>query len=174
MAHFKHVKVNAIYWSLGAGKFGYWWHWRTFTTFTDDNGNKSYRIDGKEVTKEEGNAEYLRIKKLNAEYQQTKNCADYIEREKKDYAIIKRDCRRRGKSFDESKYEFFLKPEDTFKQSVEEYDITYEQMIKNLEDSIDHFTQYIDDYNQQKEAEQANKAIYEQIEDIKKLISERK
>lgn len=172
MAHFKHVKVNAIYWSLGGRKFGYWWQWRTFTTFTDDNGNKTYTVDGKEVTKEEGNAEYLRIKKLNTEYQQTKDCAEFIARQRKTYEKLSRDYRKRGKTYDAS--HLVLKPSDTYKQRVEEYDITYEQMIKNLEDSIDKYTEYIDDYRQQKEAEAHNRSLEERIKEIEKLIAERK
>ena len=172
MAHFKHVKVRAIYWCLGGRKLGYWWQWRTFTTFIDDNGNKTYTVDGKEVTKDEGNAEYLRVKKLNAEYQQTKDCADFIARDKKTYEKLSRDYRRRGQTYDAS--HLVLKPSDTYKQTVEEYDITYEQMIENLRNSIDEYTMYIDDYGQQKEAEAHNRSIRERIKEIEKLIAERK
>lgn len=164
MAHIKTITVKAIYW----WNAGYYWGTTSFTTFTDDNGNKTYLIDGKEATKEEGNAKYLKIRESNAEYQQSRSCAEFIAREKKDYDELTRSYRRRGKTFVNT--HLVLTPADTFKQATEEYDITYEQIIENLKNSIDHYVEYIDDYEQFRSACDANESIRNRIKKLEALI----
>ena len=161
MATVKNVKVRTIRWR---GR-GYYWTDDIFKTFTDDNGNKTYYINGNEVSMEAGNAEYLRIRECNREYQQTQDCKDYIKHQWAQYYRAKR----RGR--DTSGY--CLHEADTFKQTVEEYETSYEEIIEKLEKSYDHYTQYIDDYKQMVQAEESNRRILEEIAKYKKLIAER-
>lgn len=153
MAHVKKIIVDAVYFIAVPQNIGYYWQKDIFVTFTEDNGKKHYLVNGKEVTKEDGNKAYLDIKKSNADYRGTKDCKDYIRRERKD-----------------GKKNFTLN--DTFRKKVEEYDITYDEIIDKLEKSIDHYTQYIDDYRQQMEAEKANEKIREQIKKVRKMKEE--
>ena len=151
MAKIKEVRVNAIYYRTGSviGRCGYYWDWLTFKTFTDDNGNSTYYINGEEVSKEDGNNRYLYIKKSNAEWRKTDDCKQYLKRTKKNV-------------------------NETFNQTVEEREVSYEELIKQLEDSIDRYTDYIDNYKQQQQAEANNQRIYKKIEWLKQLIKERK
>lgn len=156
MAHVKKITVDAIYFLARPRNFGYYWQSDTFLTFTEDNGEKHYLVNGKEVTMEEGNKAYLNIKESNMDYRGTKDCKSYIKRQRGKYG---------NKNFT---------VDDTFKRKVEEYDITYDEIIAKLEKSIDHYTQYIDDYSQQVEAEKANSKIYEQIKKVRKMKGEYK
>lgn len=164
MAHIKLVTVNAIVYNPICRYHA--WTRKVFKTFTDDNGNKTYYINGKEVTKEKGNASYKSMKEANASYQETQNCKDYIKRQWKDYYWAKKS------GHDTTLYT--LHEADTFKQEVTEYDISYEEMIKNLEKSIDQYTDYIDDPGQRREAENFNYEIRQEIKKLENLIKERK
>lgn len=145
MAKIKEVSVNAIHWRWTGRHSGYYWDWLTFKTFTDDNGNSTYYIDNEVVSKDEGNKRYLEVKKSNEEFKTTEAYKKYAS-----------------------------KKESVFKQTVTERDVTYEELIKQLEDSIDHYTQYIDDYEQQKSAERTNAEIRKKIDWLNQLIKERK
>ena len=145
MAKIKEVRVDAIHWRLGAGRCGYYWDWLNFKTFTDDNGNSTYYINGEEVSKDEGNQRYLEIKRSNEEFKKTDSYKKYAQ-----------------------------KKESVFQQTVTEREVSYEELIKEYEDSIDHYTEYIENYRQQQQAEARNEAIYKKIEWLKQLIKERK
>mgnify|MGYP006908796835 CR=1 FL=1 len=145
MAKIKEVRVDAIHWRLGAGRCGYYWDWLNFKTFTDDNGNSTYYINGEEVSKEEGNQRYLEIKRSNEEFKKTDSYKKYAQRK-----------------------------ESVFKQTVTEREVSYEELIKEYEASIDQYTEYIENYRQQQQAEAHNEAIYKKIEWLKQLIKERK
>lgn len=162
MAHIKTLVVNTISFTTR----GFYWNSKNFTTFTDDNGNKTYLINGKEVSKEDGNKEYLNMKNSNKSWRESLDGKKYFKRQWDSYKKLK------GKGY--KKEQFYLYPEQTFKQEVTEQDITYEELINNLEKLIDHYTQYIDDYKQQKQAEAHNNEIRKKIDKLNKLISERK
>lgn len=164
MAHIKEIKVNAIIYNPIC-RYHAWTH-RTFKTFTDDNGNKTYYIDGKQVSKEDGNKNYVSMKKANAEYQQTKDCKDYIKREWKGFYWAKKNGR-------DTKL-YTLHEADTFKQEVVEYEISYEEIIDRLEGSIDQYVEYIDNGRQYREACDRNASIRDEIRRMEKLIAERK
>lgn len=164
MATVKEVKVNAIIYNPYC-RYNAWTRF-DFKTFTDDKGNKTYYIDGKEVSKEEGNEKYLAIKRENAEYQKSKDCKDYIKREWSRYYKLKKTGR-----WNESN--FTLHEADTFKQEVTEYEISYEEIIKKLESSIDKYVEYIDNGKQYEEACRRNAKLRKEIEKYEKLIAER-
>lgn len=157
MAHIKTITVNAISWTAR----GFYWNIKRFTTFTDDNGNKTYLINGEEVSKEDGNKKYIDMKNSNKAWRESASGKAYI---KKQQALKKRGWKAE---------QLCLLPEQTFKQEVTERDVTYEELIENLEKSIDHHTQYIDDYKQQKQAEAYNDKIRRRIDKLNKLIAER-
>lgn len=162
MATIKNIRIEAITYIAGIRTQGYYWKTYNFKTFTDDNGNKTYYINDNEVTAEEGNAEYLRIRRDNAEYQKTEDCKQYIKYQWKLY--YRSGKKRAGLTLHEA---------DTFKQTVEEYDISYEELIARLEKSYDHYTQYIDNYKQMEQAEEHNRRIEKEIAKYRKLIAER-
>ena len=168
MAHIKEIRIQAIAWHCGIGGMrpGYFWTWKTFKTFTDDNGNSRYFIDSKEVTKQGGNDEYVWLRKSNAEFQKSEKCVDFLKRERKSAEWAKK----RG----DSTIYYALTPEMTFRRTVDEYDITYEELIEKYRGSIDQYTDYIDNPRQQREAEEANERIYKKIEELEKLIAERR
>ena len=149
MAHVKNVWVHAIHLRNVGYKVGYYWDTKTFTTFTDDNGNKTYLIDNEVGSMDEGNGQYLKMKNSNKEWRKTDECKQFLKRTKT--AI-----------------------EETFHQEVEEYDITYEEIIKKLEGCIDEYVEFIDNYEQYRSACRANDEIRERIEKVKKLMEERK
>lgn len=161
MAHIKSVRVNTI----SATARGFYWNSKTFTTFTDDNENNTYFVNGKEVSKDDGNREYINMKNSNKAWRESKNGKAYFKRQWSEYSRLKR----KGWKADR----FYLRPEQTFKQEVTEEDVTYEELIENLEKSIDHYTQYIDSYEQQKQAEAHNDEIRRRIDKLNKLIAER-
>ena len=166
MAKIKRIKVDAISLTVAGRTVGYYWNYHTFTTFTDDKGNKTYFIGDKEVSKEEGNKRYLEIKKSNAEYQKSEDCKKFIKRE---WASFYRDKKAGRKP---SEY-LTLHEADTFKQKVEEYEISYEELIEKLDNSIDRYVQYIDDGKQYDEAVANNERIREKIRKLEQLIKER-
>ncbi len=168
MAPIKEIRVHAIAWRPGhhGMKAGYYWTDCCFRTFTDDNGNSRYYVNSEETTKEEGNEEYAWIRKSNAEFQKTRECSEFLKREKKSADWAKKN------GYTDSYHA--LTAEMTFRREVNEYDITYEQMIEGLKGSIDQYTDYIDNPRQQKEAEAANAKIYKEIAELEKLIAERK
>ena len=168
MAHIKEISIHAIAWRPGfhGMKSGYYWTDVCFRTFTDDNGNSRYYTNGSETTKEEGNEEYAWLRKSNAEFQQTKECAEFLKRERKSANWAKKN------GYADNYHA--LTPEMTFRRIVKEYDITYEQMIDNLKGAIDQYTYYIDNPRQQREAEAANAKIYKEIAELEKLIAERR
>lgn len=67
MARIEQTSVEAIVYARVSGML-YAWHYFDFTTFTEDNGTKHYFVGEREVTKEEGNAEFLDLKKQNQAY----------------------------------------------------------------------------------------------------------
>lgn len=69
MAKIKTVRVHAIYYF----NYGYYWGTLNFTTFTDDNGNKTFYINDREVDGEAGNKRFLEIYNSNADYNRKKN-----------------------------------------------------------------------------------------------------
>jgi hypothetical protein len=69
MAKIKNVRVHAIYYF----NYGYYWGTTYFKTFIDDNGNKTFFVNGKEVDGETGNKRFLEIYNSNAEYNKKKN-----------------------------------------------------------------------------------------------------
>lgn len=152
MAKIKEVRVNAIYLRTGSviGQLGYYWNWLNFKTFTDDNGNSTYYINNEEVSKEDGNKRYLYIKQSNADWRKTEDCKKYLKRTKTKNV------------------------NDTFQQTVTEREVSYEELIQELEESVDKYTEYIDNPRQQREAEEANVKIYKKIAWLKQLIKERK
>ena len=164
MAKIKEVTVNTIIYNPICRYYA--WTRKVFKTFTDDNGNKTYYINDKQVTKEEGNASYKAIKTENANYQKTCDCKDYIKNQWKSYYWAK-------KSGHNTKL-YTLHEADTFKQEVKEYEISYEKMIEQLENSIDKYTEYIDDPGQYRAAEKANQEIRDKIRALENLIKERK
>ena len=147
MAKIKEVVVEAIHWRCSSRSFkcGYYWNWLTFKTFTDDNGNSTYYINGEEVSKDEGNKRYLEIKKSNEEFKKTEGYKKYAR-----------------------------KKESVFKQTVTEREVSYEELIEYYKGGIDEYTQYIDDYRQQQQAEAANVEICKKIAWLEQLIKERK
>lgn len=168
MAKIKNVRVQTIALTRCGMKYGYYWTWKTFTTFTDDNGNETYLIDGdRKVTKDEGNQEYLELKNSNLAWRKTKDAKDFFKRQRDDY----NKCKRRGTA---DKYTFYLKEEDTFERTVDEEEVTYETLIERLENSIDRYVEYIDDGRQYEAAKRSNAEIERKIELLKKLIEERK
>ena len=162
MAKIKKIKVSTI----AMTSRGYSWVWKTFKTFTDDNGNETYFIDGREVTKDDGNKEYLELKNSNLEWRTTKNAEKYFNHQRELYK------KSRNKNWTKDNYD--LNPDDTFKRTVEEETVTYEELIDRLEKSIDPYVEYIDDYTQYMSAKANNEAIYFEIAKLKKLIEERK
>jgi hypothetical protein len=73
----------------------------------------------------------------------------------KKYLELKHDCKHiKGKKFE---------------REITEYDITMEELEKQLMKGYDEYTCYIDDYNQEQEAIKHNKAILAKIEAIKEL-----
>lgn len=163
MATVKEIKVNAIVYNPICRYYA--WTSKTFKTFTDDKGNKTYYIDGDEVSKEEGNERYLSLKRRNAEYQKTKDCKDYIKREWKRYYTAKKYGRKAS--------DLTLHEADTFKQEVAEYETSYEGIIEKLEASIDKYVEYIDNGKQYEEACRRNAKLRKEIEKYEKLIAER-
>ena len=162
MAHIKSVRVDAI----SATMRGFYWNFKTFTTFTDDNGNKTYLINGEEVTKEQGNAEYLNMKNTNKEWTQSKAGKAYFKRQWASYYKLKKTGRY-------SEKDFYLHEADTFKQEVTEYDISYEELIEKLEKQIDGWVEYIDDYRQYESALDSNRKIQEKLDKLRTLIVQR-
>lgn len=150
MAHVKTTTVRAIHFLAIPRSVGYYWQTTTFTTFTDDKGKNYYLLNGNEVSMEDGNETYIRIKKSNMDYRHTQQCKDYIKREREYY----------GNKISE---------DDTFQKGVEEYDITYDEIIRKLEDGIDRYTMYIDDAKQQREAEKANDEIRKRIKRVEEM-----
>ena len=163
MAKIKNVKVDTI----SLMNRGFYWNWKTFTTFTDDNGNETYLIDGKEVTKDEGNKIYLEMKNSNLKWRNTQNAKEYFSRQRAQYNRYKK----KGIA---DKYTFYLNAEDTFKRTVTEEEVSYETLIERLEKSIDQYVEYIDDYRQYESAKASNAEIRRKIDALKKLIEERK
>lgn len=159
MAHIKIVRVKAISFLNTPFAMGYYWQHDTFVTFTDDNNNKYYILNDNEVSKEEGNLRYLDIKDSNKKYRKTKECKDYIRMEWKEY----------HRCYD--KDGLTLHENDTFKQEIAEYDITYEELIEKLQDSLDRYVDYIDDGKQYQDALARNRKISERIEKLLKLIA---
>ena len=151
MAHVKTLIVMAIHFLAVPRSVGYYWQTTTFTTFTDDKGKKYYLVDNKEVSREDGNEIFIRIKKSNADYRRMEECREYINRERKNYG---------NENFTER---------DTFRKEIEEYDITYKEIIEKLESGIDKFTMYIDDAKQQREAEKQNDEIRKRIKRVKEM-----
>lgn len=164
MARIKEVTVNAIVYNSICRYYA--WTMKTFKTFTDDKGNKSYYIDGKEVSKEEGNEKYLSLKRRNAEYQKTQDCKDYIKREWASFYHFK-------KAGKKPEAKLTLHEADTFRQEVKEYEISYEEIIEKLEASIDEYVEYIENGRQYKEACRHNQEIRNEIARFEKLIAER-
>ena len=78
MARIKTVKVNAI----SSTARGYYWNYKTFVTFTDDKGNETYFVNGKEVSKDEGNAIYVEMRDSNKYWVNSKAGADYFKRQR--------------------------------------------------------------------------------------------
>jgi hypothetical protein len=73
----------------------------------------------------------------------------------KKYLELKHDCKHiKGKKFE---------------QEITEYDITMEELEKQLMKGYDEYTCYIEDYKQEQEAIKHNKAILAKIEAIKEL-----
>ena len=161
MAHIKSVRVSTI----SATARGFYWNSKTFTTFTDDNENNTYFVNGKEVSKDDGNREYINMKNSNKAWRESDDGKAYFKRQWAEYSRLKR----KGWKADK----FYLRPEQTFEQKVTENDVTYEELIENLEKSIDHYTQYIDSYEQKKQAEAHNAEIRRRINKLNKLIAER-
>lgn len=162
MAHIKTVEVNAIAYLAMPRRGGYYWQRHTFTTFTDDNGNKTYLVNDKVVTKEDGNKKFLDIRESNRGYIRTKECKDYIRREWRAFH-----------NGSDKKY-LTLHEADTYKQEVTERDISYEEIIERLESQIDRYTQYIDSPKQQREAEERNDKISRRIQKVRELMEARK
>ena len=163
MAHIKKVHVKGIRWRRGGNRYGYYWDWMTFTTFTDDHGNKTYLVDNAECSKDDGNEKYIAFKKSNAEYQTTKDCEKFIKDEQKRY----------DKSQTKERKMYCLSPSETFQEEVEDYDVTYEELIEKLEGSIDKYVDFIDDYGQYRSACEANNEIRAKIKKLQTLIEER-
>lgn len=169
MAQVKKVRVDAIVYNPFCRYYA--WTAKEFKTFTDDNGNKTYFINDKQVTKEEGNKEYKRLKSDNAHYQTTEDCKKFIKREWKSYHNYKNNPLMQ-KQFPNATYT--LHEADTFKQEVEEYEVSYEELIEKLEKSIDRYVEYIDDGKQYRQAVERNREISRRIEELNKLIAERR
>lgn len=163
MATIKEVKVNAIVYNPICRYHA--WTMKTFKTFTDDNGNKTYYINGEEVTKEAGNEQYKAMKRSNAEYQRTKDCKDYIKRE---WAGFYRAKKKGGRTEN-----YTLHEADTFKQEVREYEVSYEEIIKKLEASIDRHVEYIENGRQYEQAVANNARIQKEIARLQELIQQR-
>lgn len=73
----------------------------------------------------------------------------------KKYLELKHDCKHiKGKKFE---------------QEITEYDITMEELEKQLMKGYDEYTYYIEDYKQEQEAERSNRAILAKIKAIKEL-----
>lgn len=139
MARIERTTVNAIVFSPVRGML-YAWGQFLFTTFIDNNGNKFYFVGEEQVTKEDGNARFLELKKQNNGYLSS-------PREKN-------------------------KIKDSFKVSREVEETTYEELLARLENSIDRYTEYIDNPKQQYDAEANNRKIQGWIEKLKELIKE--
>ena len=108
------------------------------------------------------------MKNENAEYQKSDKCKEFIKRERDRYNKCSKQYR------DEHKVDFTLNAEDTFKQEVDEYEISYEELIEKLEKSIDRYVEYIDDGGQYEAACEHNRKIAEEIDRMRELIAERR
>lgn len=166
MAKIKEVVVETIIYNPWCKYHA--WTSRRFKTFTDDNGNKTYYVDGKEVSKEDGNKIYLSMKNENANYQKSDKCKEFIKREKTRYNKCSKDYREKNADY------FTLNAVDTFKQTVNEYEISYEEIIERLKKSIDQYVEYIDDGAQYRAACEHNRKIAEEIDRMEELIAERR
>jgi hypothetical protein len=98
----------------------------TFKTFIDHKGRKTYYLNDKETTKDDGNEVFKDIKKYGRDIART--------------------------------------------DSSEE--VTYEEIIRRLESSIDQYVEYIDDGRQYREACDRNAKIRAEIAEIRVLMSE--
>lgn len=146
MANIKNVQVHAIYYN--PYQHGYYWNTVNFKTFIDDNGNKTFYINDKEVDGEAGNERFLEIWRSHEEWKKT------VGREK----FLK--CKKVGT--------------DTFEVKVFEEEVTYEELITRCEKAIDNYVDYIEDYKQYKDAVASNAKLYKEIEKYRKLIAERR
>ena len=72
MAHIKLVSVDAVVYRSTGNHYGFYWKNTIFKEFTDDHGNKTYSINGKECTKNDGNKLFLELKASNKEFVESK------------------------------------------------------------------------------------------------------
>lgn len=71
MAKIKNVQVHAIYYT--PYQRGYYWNTLNFKTFIDDNGNKTFFINDREVDGKAGNDRFIEVRNSNAEYNKKHN-----------------------------------------------------------------------------------------------------
>lgn len=163
MATIKTVSVNTIAFN---GR-GYFWTWKNFKTFIDDNGNVTYFVNDKEVTKEQGNREYLELKNSNKHWTQSEDGKKFFKRQWAwFYRAKKKGTVKQG--------EYYLHEADTFKREESVREVSYEELIAGLEKSIDKYVEYIDNGRQYEQALESNRRIEEEIAKLKELIKERK
>lgn len=166
MAHIKKLRVSAIGKRSESLQFGWTRYDVTFTTFTDDNGNKRYFVGEKEVTKDDGNAQYTELKQSNAKWRTTVDAELFLERQNKQW--------KKHKNADTKREWYVLTAEESFKQTVEEYDVSYEELIEKFNNSIDQYVEYIDDGAQYRAACARNRELRDYIDKLNELIAERK
>ena len=123
------IKITQVNASMPDGRnrvTGRYIKYYTFKTFIDHKGRKTYYLNGKVSTKDEGNAIFKDIKKYGKNIERT--------------------------------------------DSSEE--VTYEEILRRLESSIDQYVEYIDDGRQYREACDRNDKIRAEIAEIRALMSE--